>query len=143
MNKIESKKPVELFYDIETSLVSAYIWRCGEQVIRHNQLIKKNGRPPVTDIICITYCFNDGNPAKVLHWGYEEQNSSKIVAEFDKIISQADIVIGKNNGSFDNKHLNTHRLLNPESMGLPNWTQKSDDLEKQIRKNFNLQSYSL
>lgn len=128
-----------LFYDIETTPLKAYVWRLGEQVVRHTQLMSDGF---ITDVICIAYCWNDGKPAKVLHWGYKEQNSEPMLAAFDDLIKEADVVIGKNSDRFDNKHINTQRLLSNRP-GMPNWLKRTDDLEKQIRKHFALPSYSL
>jgi DNA polymerase elongation subunit (family B) len=128
-----------LFYDIETTPLKAYVWRLGEQVVRHSQLMSDG---MLSDIICIAYCWNDGKRAKVLDWGYEEQNSEPMLAEFDEIIKSADVVVGKNSDRFDNKHINTHRLLS-DRPGMPDWTKYTDDLEKQLRKHFALPSYSL
>ncbi len=121
-----------LFYDIETTYLEARIWRCGEQVVRHDQL-KKNRDS--YDVICITYCYNDGKPAQVLDWGYEEQESKGMLAHFDSLIREADVVIGKNSDRFDNKHLNMHRMFNQQP-GMADWTKYTDDLEKQFRKHF-------
>lgn len=131
-------KPKILFYDLETTPLLAYIWRPGKQVVRHGQLAAGSDR---YDIICITYCWNDGKPAKSLDWG-PKQNSKPMLREFDKILKTADVVIGKNSDRFDNKHLNTHRWLNNEP-GMPDWTKYTDDLEKQLRKYFYLPSFSL
>lgn len=132
-----SKKPKILFYDLETSPLLAYIWRPGKQVVRHTQL--KKGRS-MWNIICITYCFNDGGPVKALVW--DNGDCSKIIKAFDKIIAQSDITIGKNSDRFDTKHLNVHRMLT-QDYGMPEWTAHTDDLEKQIRRHFALPSYSL
>ncbi len=132
-------KPKILFYDIETTPLLAYIWRPGEQVVRHGQLVK--GRN-VTRIICVTYCWNDGKPAKAIGWGYREQDDGKVVALFDTLIKQADVVIGKNSDRFDNKHINTIRFLEG-GHAMPDWLKRTDDLEKQIRKYFNFPSNSL
>lgn len=128
-----------LFYDIETTPLKAYVWRLGDQTVRHGQLTHDG---MMTDIICIAYCWNDGKPAKVLHWGYHKQDSSKVIEKFDKLIQKADIVIGKNSTKFDNKHINTHRMLNGMP-GMPDWTKYTDDLETQMRRTFALPSYSL
>lgn len=128
-----------LFYDIETTPLKAYVWRLGKQVVGHHQL---SSGATINDIICLAYCWNDGKPAKVIGWGFEEQDSTPIIEKFDELASQADIVIGKNSDRFDNKHMNTRRLL----AGLPcnpEWTKYTDDLEKQIRKHFALPSYAL
>ncbi len=132
-------KPKILFYDIETKPLQAYIWSLGEQVVRHNQLMPQT---PYTDIICIAYAWNDGEPAQVLGWGYDEQDSRPMTEAFDKLIKEADIVIGKNNTRFDDKHLNFHRMLHNRD-GMFDWSFKSDDLERHLRKNFNMPSQSL
>ena len=134
-----NKNKKVLFWDMETTYLQARIWRLGEQVVRHDQLVESRDR---YDIICIAYAWNDGKPPKILHWDYSKQNSAKMVAEFDKIIRSADIVIGKNSDRFDNKQLNTLRMLHGQ-YGMPDWTKYTDDLEKQIRKHFYLPSNSL
>lgn len=128
-----------LFYDIETTPLKAYIWRLGEQVVRHGQLIPGS---KFTDVICIAYAWNDGKPAKVMDWGYDKQNSKPMLKAFDELIKQADVVIGKNSDRFDNKHLNTLRMIHGHA-GMPDWIKYTDDLEKHMRKNFALPSNSL
>lgn len=135
------KKPSILFYDIETRPLLAYIWRLGEQVVRYHQLASGGGGDSY-DIICISYAWNDGKPAKVIHWGYDKQDSTKVIREFDKIIKQADITIGKNSDRFDVKHINTQRLLH-DLPPLPEWVDNTDDLEKQLRKYFIFPSMGL
>jgi hypothetical protein len=135
------KKEKILFYDIETSLIGAWIFRCGKQVIRPNQLM--DGKL-ISKIICITYCWNDAGPVKCLEWesvkgGYD---CGKMIAQFDKLIKKADITIGKNSDRFDVKHINTQRLLT-QSYGMPEWAAATDDLEKQMRRYFYLPSYGL
>ena len=143
-NRLKTKKPRILFYDIETTPLLAYIWRPGKQFVGHGQLAEdaEKGRWVTTRIICIAYAWNDGSKVKLLHWDYKKQNDTKLIKEFDKIVKSADIVIGKNNTSFDNKHVNTRRLLNGVAP-YPEWVQQTDDLETQLRRNFNFASYSL
>jgi hypothetical protein len=128
-----------LFYDIETSPLKAWIWGCGEQYIRHQQLDKDYN---MWGIICVTYCWNDGKPAKVIDWGYEEQDTKRVVQEFDEIIKSADHIIGKNNKRFDDKMITTLRMLTSLE-GMPRWAVGNDDLERQMRKHFRLPSQSL
>lgn len=131
--------PKILFFDLETSPLKAYIWQLGKQVVRHGQLDKSCSQ---YGIICCTYCWNDGKPAKALDWGYEEQDTKKVIKEFDEIIKSADIVIGKNNNRFDNKMLNACRMF-AGLPGYPEWIKYTDDLERQMRKYFRLPSYAL
>lgn len=128
-----------LFYDIETTPLLAYIWRPGKQFVGHKQLYKGMN---MNNIICITYCWNDGKKAKALIWDHENKDCSKIVAEFDELVKQADITIGKNSDRFDIKHINTQRMLH-KLPPFPEWSDTKDDLEKQMRKYFALPSQSL
>lgn len=134
-----TKKPKILFYDIETRPLLVWVWGLGEQVVRHHQLARGGSS---YGIICIAFAWNDGKPAKVLHWDYKKQDSGKVVREFDKIIRQADITIGKNSDRFDVKHINTQRLIH-NLPPLPEWVDNTDDLEKQLRKYFKFPSQSL
>lgn len=132
-------KPRILFYDIETSPLKAWLWQCGKQYISHKQLV------PGFDqwgIICVAYCWNDDLPAQSIDWGYNKQNTAKVVKQFDKIIRQADHVIGKNSDKFDSKMINASRMLHGIK-GMPEWMLSKDDLEKQMRKYFRLPSQSL
>lgn len=132
------KKPNILFYDIETAPLKAYVWGCGEQVIRHGQLVKGASR---FKIISLAYAFNN-EKVKTLHWDFNKQDDTHILTEFTKLTKQADIVIGKNNKKFDDKRIHTGLMFaNLESSH--DLMFKSEDLEKQMRKYFSLPSYSL
>ena len=135
-----TNKPKILFYDIETTPLLAYIWRPGKQVVRHQQLQK--GKWSRNHIICVTYCWDDDKPAKAIGWGYREQDTARVVEKFDSIIQQADITIGKNSDRFDVKHINAQRMF-AGLPGMPEWANYTEDLEKQMRKQFNLPSQSL
>jgi len=134
-----TNSPRILTYDLETTLLQFWAFGTGKQVLRHHQLIEGHSR---TDIICMAWAWNDDQPAQVMGWGFEEQNSKPIMQKLDELIQEADIVIGKNNHRFDDKLVNTHRMFNNEP-GVSEWSGKSDDLEKQIRRHFKLPSYSL
>ena len=95
-------------------------------------LTESNARRNTYNIICITYCWNDGKPGKALSWDYETQDSSLMIEEFDKIVKQADLVIGQNSDSFDIKHINTQRLMHGLTP-MPEWATQTDDLLKQVR----------
>ena len=130
-------KPKILFYDIETTPLRAWIWRLGKQHVRHGQLDRQYN---MYDIICITYCWNDGKRAKSLD--IAEYTTASMIAEFDELVAKSDITIGKNSDRFDVKQINSQRMLH----GLaptPDWMKYTDDLEKQMRKYFYLPSYGL
>lgn len=133
------KKPKILFFDIETTPLQAWVWGCGKQFVSHKQLVSGHSRH---GIICITYCWNDGKPAKSIDWGYNKQDTASVVRKFDKIIAQADHVIGKNSDRFDIKMINAARMFS-DLPGNPAWSKYTDDLEKQMRRYFRLPSQSL
>lgn len=133
-------KPKVLIYDIETSLLSMWGFRMGEQRVNHGQLM--GGYFSRSHIICISYSWDFGKTQEVMDWGTSEEDEKNMIIAFDKLIQEADIVIGKNSDRFDNKHINTHRLWN-DLPGMPYWTKHTDDLEKQLRKHFDVPSQSL
>lgn len=133
------KKPRILFYDLETKPLQAWVWSPGKQFVGHKQLVKSYSQ---YGIICACYCWNDGKPAKSIDWGYDEQSTANLVEEFDKILKEADWVIGKNSDKFDNKMLNACRMF-AGLPGMPDWTKYTDDLEKQMRRYFRMPSQSL
>lgn len=139
---LENKIKLEfklLTYDIETLHLKARIWRPGDQVVRHDQLLPNAKK---FRIATITYKWWDEDKVHTLTCKEDGSNQKEMVAKFDEEIKKATVVIGKNNISFDDKHINTIRLLEDGSP-MPEWAYKSDDVEKQIRKYFNFPSFSL
>lgn len=128
-----------LFWDLETSPLQAWVWQCGEQYIRHQQLVKGHSR---WGIICLSYAWNDGKAPKTLTWNNDTQNCADLIEKFDKIAASADVVIGKNSDRFDCKMMNTLRMLYNLPVNV-DWIKYTDDLEKQMRKFFRLPSQSL
>lgn len=121
-----------LIYDIETGLLLAWMFALGEQVIRHNQLLEC---ADMFSILTISYKWYGDSKITILE-------GSDALERFDKVAREADVIIGKNNFRFDDKRLNTDRLLK----GLPpfpEWAARSDDLEQQLRRYFAFPSYSL
>ncbi len=121
-----------LIYDIETSLLLAWVFSLGEQAVRPNQLLEASD---MLGILTISYKWY-GEPKVYL------LDTDTAVQDFDKVARTADVIIGKNNFRFDDKRLNTERLLktlNP----FPQFMTRSDDLESQLRKYFAFPSYGL
>ncbi len=133
-------EPKILIYDIETTLLTAYLFNCGDQIVRHGQLVKGHS---VTRIICIAYMFKGDKEPKLIKWDpIKDPDSAMIIAEFDKVVAKADFIIGKNNKNFDDKHVNTLRMM-AKLPPLPAWARVSDDVEKKLRKFFRAPSMSL
>src|SRR3990167_1264810 len=116
-----SKKPKILYYDIETSPIRVWTFHLGDQYVSHDRIVGND----IVDIISIAYCWDTG-PAYALTWD-KNQNSAKMIAEFDKVLEQADVTIGQNSDGFDAKHINTHRMLHVLPP-LPYWAMVTDDL---------------
>ena len=125
-------QPKPLFVDIETSLIPFYAFRPGKQYLTHSQMIKTS----ITDIICITYCYEKGKGHALTYDVSKGEDSSKIISEFDDIVRSGNYyIVGQNSDTFDVKHINTLRLMH----GLdpfPEWADLSDDTLKQVRKYF-------
>lgn len=136
---LKDNQPKVLIYDIEVTPVLAWIWRCGEQYVGHHQLHEELN---MTKVICITYRWLHEKKSKALVFDIGTLDDHDIIQTFDSIIQKADVIIGKNSDRFDNKHLNFRRMMH----GLPaitDWIKRTDDLEKQMRRHFNMQSFSL
>ena len=132
-----SKKPTILFFDIETLPLKSFIWQPGTQYVGHKNLLPSHD---MWGLICIQYAVNDG-PVKVLRYD-KHGGTVGMIKAFDKLVAEADIVLGKNSDRFDIKMLNAMRaLLNiPPIVG---WEKYTEDLEKQMRRYFRLPSQSL
>lgn len=133
LDKIKIKLPYELLiYDIETSLLPAFIFRPGEQRVNHSQL---SATATHTEIICIAAKWYGKSEVMVF-------DGPNCVRDFDLVARKADVCLGKNSDSFDVRHINTNRLM----QGLdpyPEWIDSQEDIEKRIRKYFLFPSFSL
>lgn len=128
-----------LIYDIEVPHLKTRLWRLGENVVRHDQLLPYANQ---NRILTIAYKWYDEKEIYVLDCGEDGLKEKEMVSKFDEEIRKADVIIGKNSHRFDNKFINTMRLLH-DNKPMPQWYYKSDDVESQIRKYFQFPSYSL
>lgn len=130
-------------FDIETVPVKSWHFSCGKQVLRHANLDPEHN---CHDIISISWVSSKDRKPHVLHWGLGSETSQEMVKKFDNVIRAAQdrgaVLIGKNNNRFDNKHLNTLRWLYSHEQ-MPDWIKYIDDLERQMRRYFYMQSFSL
>ena len=129
---IDSESKV-MIYDIETSRVSAKIWNTGQQYINHSTLTSH------TRIISIAWKWLGKDKVHWVKWD-SKQCDKKLMQEFLLEYNKADMVIGQNNNSFDNKLVATrgayHRLFVNKYI-------KSFDIYRQARSVFKLPSYSM
>ena len=122
-----------MVYDIETSRVTASIWNTGKQYINHGSLTSH------TTIISIAWKWLGESKVHSVKWD-KNHCDKKLMQEFLLEYNRADMVIGQNNNSFDNKLVATraayHRLF-------VNKFVKSFDIYRQAKSVFRLSSYSM
>ena len=122
-----------MIYDIETSRVSAKIWSTGKQYVNHTSLTSH------TKIISIAWKWLGDDDVHWVKWD-KKHCDKKLMKEFLKEYNKADMVIGQNNNSFDNKLVATraayHRLFVNKFI-------KSFDIYRQAKSVFRLASYSM
>lgn len=122
-----------LVYDIETSRVQADLWWTGKQYVTHQQLSNE------PKIISISWKWLGTDKVLSLTWD-ENHCDKQMLVDFLKEYNKADMVIGQNNNSFDNKWINTraakHKLL-------VNRFVKSFDIYRMAKSVLRLPSYSM
>lgn len=137
-------EPVILVHDWETSLLQFFAFQTGKQVLTHKQLVDPAEH---TKLICGSWGFvhEPTSKIKTVGYGFRKQDSTKPLKAFLKDLKKADIVVGKNNRMFDDKHIRTIALLHdiPLDASTLHLLDNSDDLETVVRKNFYLPSNSL
>lgn len=132
---MKPKAPRILFYDLETAPIKVWCWRTGKQYVNHSQIVEGEK----FEIITIAWKWLGDRQVHCLDWG-KQQNSSAMLDAFVKELESADVVIGQNNLSFDDKHLNVQRMLhNQKPIAWPT----SEDMRRQIKKHFYVTSSSL
>lgn len=138
-------KPKILIYDIETSLVEATVR--GFLNTKYDVRLKFDEINSQQKVHCIGYKWLGEKKAHVIsvhdfpkRFKKDHMDDSQVIKEFQKILKQADAVIGHNIKGYDNKHVMTRILLNgAEPMIMPH----PIDTLLLSRKNFNLTSHKL
>ena len=127
-------KPKVLTYDIETSFVLARVWGTGKQYVAHDAIQDE------TQIITVAWKWLGEDKVHYLKWSRKKKNDRKLVTKFLEEYNKADMIIGWNNNSFDNKIVHSRAL----KWGLDvNTHVKSFDIMRQIKRVFRLPSYSM
>lgn len=122
-----------LIYDLETSRGLFKAFWTGKQYINYKQMVSE------PEIISIGWKWLGENEVHVTHWD-KNHSDEKMVTDFIKIYNEADLVIGFNNDSFDNRWLNARAF----KYGLDiNIHVRSLDLYKQEKRLFRMLSYSM
>jgi len=89
-----------LFWDIETSPCTAYIWRPGYKIRVPNENVIKKGA-----IICIAYKWEGKNKTHAMSW--LDGNDRPMVAAFLEVAKTADELVAHNGDKFDMKWVRT------------------------------------
>lgn len=121
-----------LTYDIETSLVEAQLWGSGKQYVGHDAITTE------TQIITVAWKWLGEDKVNALKW--KKRNDKTLVKKFLEEYNQADMVIGWNNNSFDNKIVHSRAMKYNFTV---NTLVKSFDIMRQVKKVFRLPSYSM
>lgn len=93
--KIIGRPIKRLFWDIESAPNIGLFWRSGFKLnIGPENIIKERA------IICIGYKWSHEKEAHILYWD-KDQNDRKMLAEFIRVLEQADEIVGHNLDRFD------------------------------------------
>jgi DNA polymerase elongation subunit (family B) len=123
-----------LFFDIETSPCIGWFWKPSYQTnLSYNNVIED------AKIICICYKWSNQKKIYSLKWD-KNQNDKKMIADFIKVMIQADEIIGHNADRFDTKWIRTRAMFHNLEMP-PDF--KSIDTLKQSRALLNMPSNRL
>jgi len=131
------KKPKVLIFDIETSHLEAPVFDIWEQNIPHNNLKVKEWSMISFSAKFLgtkTVIYKDNKNKK------DKRDDKELVKALRDLIDEADIIVTKNGIRFDMKMFNArcakHKIPRPSLC-------EHIDLERTLRRNFKLVSYSL
>lgn len=138
-------KPKVLIFDIETSLQEVSFRTFVN--LKYPYKIKPEDVKNPQKIHCIGYKWLGEKKTHVISvhdfpatFKKDHLDDSRVIKEFQKVLKQADAVLGHNIKNYDNKHVMSRILLNgAEPMILPH----PIDTLLLSRKNFNLTSHKL
>ena len=129
------KKTVKILtYDIETSLVEAQLWGSGKQYVGHDAITTE------TQIITVAWKWLGEEKVNALEWDMNAKSDQSLVKKFLKVYNKADMVIGWNNNTFDNKIVNSRAMKYNLNV---NVHVKSFDIMRKVKQVFRLPSYSM
>lgn len=135
-NKNEQLKV--LFIDIETSLMSAYVFGVGEQIINISDIQKGTHRR------ILSFAAKWDNSDDIIQYdlrsGLTDKNEKRLLTKLFKLMDKADIIIGQNSDAFDIKIINDGFLV--YNLGVPS-PYRTIDTYKVSKKYFSPISHKL
>jgi len=93
-----------LFLDIETTPMQVYTWGLFDQNISINQIIKS------TEMLCFGARWL--GEKKVIFRSVHHDGKKAMLEDLNKIMDEADVLVGWNSAGFDHKHINREFLEN-------------------------------
>lgn len=111
----------------------ARVWRGGKQVVTHHQIKEPN------KIIMIAWKWEGEKETHLETWD-AKQDDSNLVANFQKVAEDADIVIAHNGENFDFRHIAARLAYHSAA---PLYIQNSEDTFRLIKRKLALPAYSL
>ena len=134
-SKKKASKTLKIMtYDIETSQVVAHLWGTGKQFVAHDRIKTEQ------QILSVAWKWLGDDTVHSLKWSMKKRNDKKLVADFLKEYNSADMVIGWNNNSYDNKLIHARAMKYNFDV---NTLVKSYDVMRQAKKVFKLASFSM
>jgi DNA polymerase elongation subunit (family B) len=132
------RSPKILILDIETAPNIGFFWKCGYNLtITHDQIITERR------IISVAYKWYGQKETKVLDWGWDKQCDKSLLKEIQKLISEADAVIGQNHDDFDLTWIQGRLMMHKLPPLPPKGVLVTLDTLKLSRASFNLNSNKL
>jgi len=122
-----------LIYDVETPRLRANVWWSGKQFVNGNEIIDE------PKIITVAWKWFGENKVHTKTWD-KDHCDRELMEVFLEAYNEADLVVGVNNNSFDNRWINARAMKHDLHV---NMFVKSLDLQKQMKRIARLPSYAL
>ena len=131
----QTTKPLNIMvYDLETSQVDARLWNTGQQYVGHKALTSE------TRIVTVAWKWLGSDEVFTLKWSMKKKSDKKLMTKFVEEYNKADMVIGYNNNSFDNKLVVARAIKYNLDV---NTLVKSFDVMRKLKKVARLPSFSM
>ena len=121
-----------LFFDLETSPMTAHTWGLWQQNISLSQIVSS------TEVICFGAQFY-GEKKVHFHSVYHD-GKTEMLQRLHELMDEADVLVGWNSKGFDHKHINREFL---EAGILPPSPTKDFDLMALVKRKFRFPSNKL
>lgn len=122
-----------LIYDLETPRLRANVWWSGKQFVNGNDIIDE------PKIISVAWKWFGENKVYTATWD-KNHDDKGLMEKFLPEYNKANLVIGVNNNSFDNRWMNARAMKHGLHI---NMFVKSLDLQKQMKRIARLPTYAL